>query len=62
MLLLGTISAWLRILLGIGDNGILGIWTTPVEILSAAVLSFIGVALFSVMVQKIPKAGKWIIG
>ncbi len=62
MLLLGTVSAWLRTSLGIGDNGILGIWTTPVEILSAAVLSFIGVALFSVMVQKIPKAGKWIIG
>ena len=62
MLLLGIISAWLRNILGIGAEGVLGIWTTPVQILGTAILSFIGVALFSVLVQKIPKAGKWLMG
>ena len=62
MLLLGIISAWLRSQLGLGEAGILGIWTTPVQILLTAALSFAGVALFCVLVQRIPKVGKWIIG
>lgn len=62
MLLLGVISAWLRGWLGIGEAGSLGIWTTPVQILGTALLSFCGVALFSVLVQKVPKVGKWLIG
>jgi len=62
MLLLGVVSAWLRTALGIGPDGRLGLWTTPVEILSTAVLSFLGVALFSVAVQRIPKVGKWLMG
>lgn len=35
---------------------------TPVAILVTAVVSFVLVAAFSVLVQRIPKAGKWIIG
>ena len=62
MLLLASVSAWLRTALGTGTDGILGIWTTPVEILGTAALSFAGVAVFSVLVQRIPKVGKWIIG
>jgi len=62
MLLLGVVSAWLRTALGVGPDGRLGLWTTPVEILSTAVLSFLGVALFSVAVQRIPKVGKWLMG
>ena len=62
MLLLGIISAWLRSAMGIGTEGVLGIWTTPVQIILTAVLSFTGVAVFSVLVQKIPKVGKWIMG
>lgn len=62
MLLLGVISAWLRSALGIGEAGTLGIWTTPVQILGTALLSFCGVALFCVLVQKISKVGKWLIG
>ena len=62
MLLLGAISAWLRTALGTGDDGVLGVWTTPVQIFSTALLSFVGVALFSVLVRRIPKLGKWIIG
>lgn len=62
MLLLGSVSAWIRSALGTGCEGVIGIWTTPVQILSGAMISFIGVAVFSVLVQKIPKVGKWIIG
>lgn len=62
MLLLATVSAWIRSTFGLGSEGIMGIWTTPVQILSAAVISFIGVAIFCVLVRKIPKVGKWIIG
>lgn len=63
MLLLGIVSAWLRSALGLGAEGALGaVWTTPVQILGTAVLSFIGVAVFSVLVQKIPKVGKWLMG
>ena len=62
MLLLATVSAWIRSTFGLGGEGIMGIWTTPVQILSAAVISFIGVAVFCVLVRKIPKVGKWIIG
>ena len=62
MLLLGVLSAWLRTALGTGTDGVLGVWTTPVQIFSTALLSFIGVALFCVLVRRIPKLGKWIIG
>lgn len=62
MLLLGLVSAWLRTTLGLGENGALGIWTTPVQIISTVVLSFTGVALFCVLVRKIPKVGKWMMG
>ena len=62
MFLLAVVSAWLRSALGLGTDGMLGLWTTPVQILGTALLSFIGVALFSVVVQRIPKIGKWIIG
>ena len=62
LLLLGIISAWLRSALGTGTDGILGIWTTPVQIFASSILSFVGVALFCVLVSYIPKAGKWIIG
>jgi len=62
LLLLVYVSGWIRGWLGLGEAGILGVWTTPVEILATAILSFIGVALFSVFVQKIPKVGKWLMG
>ena len=62
LLLLGVISAWLRSSLGTGTDGVLGIWTTPVQIFASSILSFIGVALFCVLASYIPKAGKWIVG
>ena len=62
LLLLSVISGWIRGSLGLGADGVLGIWTTPVQIFAIALLSFAGAALFSVLVQKIPKVGKWVIG
>lgn len=62
LLLLVYVSTWLRTSMGIGTDGIMGIWTTPVQMLGTALLTFIGVALFSILVQRIPKIGKWIIG
>lgn len=62
MLPLGLISAWLRNSLGLGAEGTLGIWTTPVQIFATAFLAFALVAIFCVLVQRIPKIGKYIIG
>lgn len=62
MLLLGLVSAWLRTALGTGADGVLGIWTTPLQIFATASLSFIGVALLCILVRRIPVVGKWIVG
>ena len=63
LLLLGLISGWLREAMGLGTEGVLGaVWTTPVQIVTAAALSYAGVALFCVLVRRIPKVGKWIAG
>lgn len=62
MLLLGIISAWLRAALGLGADGVLGVWTTPVQVFGTSLLSFVGVAVFCVLVQRIPRVGKWIVG
>ncbi len=62
MLVLGLVSGWLRGALGLGLDGRLGIWTTPVEIILTALLSFVAVAVVSVLVQRIPKVGKLIVG
>ena len=43
-------------------EGTLGIWTTPVQIFATAFLAFALVAIFCVLVQRIPKIGKYIIG
>ena len=40
----------------------LGFWTTPVAIFLSAIASFILVAVAAVLLQRIPKAGKWLIG
>lgn len=62
MLALGSFASLLRSALGIGDEGVLGFWTTPLEIVLTAVSSYVSVAVFSVLIQKIPKFGKWIMG
>ena len=63
LLLLVVISGWFRSWLGLGPDGLLGpVWTTPVEILLTALSSFILVALICVLVRRIPRVGKWIMG
>ena len=62
LLLLSVISGWIRSSLGLGAEGVLGVWTTPVQIFAIALLSFCGTALFCVLVRRIPKVGKWVVG
>ena len=62
ILILVPVSASVRGWLGSGNDGLLGIWTTPVEILLSAVTTFAAVAIVSLILQKIPKIGKYIIG
>ncbi len=54
----GAVREWL----GVGLEGRLGIWTTPVEIVVSAVLGFLASAIIAVVLQKIPKIGKYIVG
>lgn len=62
ILLLVPIGGAVRKWLGSGDEGLLGFWTTPVEIVLSAVLAFVAVSALSVLIQKIPKIGKYIMG
>lgn len=62
LLILVPICGWFRGWLGSGAEGILGFWTTPVEIVASAVCGFVLTAIASIILQKIPKIGKYIIG
>lgn len=62
MIALGFFAGVFRNALGIGTEGVLGVMTTPVEILLTAVSAYISVALFCTLFHKVPKLGKWIIG
>lgn len=62
LLILVPISTAMREWLGVGAEGVLGIWTTPVQILSAAILGFVASSLVAILLQRIPKVGKYIAG
>ena len=62
MIVLAAVSGWLRSSLGSGSEGVLGIWTTPVQIIGTATISFVTVAVANVLIQRIPKVGKFIVG
>lgn len=62
LLVLVPVSSRLREALGLGNDGVLGIWTTPVQILLTAVVTYVLVALVCILLQRIPKLGKIIIG
>ena len=62
MLVLAPFSALYRGWLGIGTEGVLGAWTTPVEVLATAVSAFVVVGLVSILLQRIPRVGKWLVG
>ena len=54
----GAIREWL----GSAETGVLGFWTTPVEILLSAVIAFALTSVASVLIQRVPKIGKSIAG
>ena len=62
MLILAPVCGYLRNLLGTGEEGMLGFWTTPVEIAASAAITFVSASLLCIIVRKIPKAGRYIIG
>lgn len=62
MLLLAFFSSLFRNLWGIGTEGFFGVMTTPLQILLTAACSYLCTAASCVAVQRIPKAGKWIVG
>ena len=62
LLVLVPISGAMREWLGVGTEGILGVWTTPVQIVLSALLGFLASAVVAVVLQKIPKVGKYIVG
>lgn len=63
MIILARVCVLVHGWLGRGEAGLLGpVWTTPVEILLITSVSFLLTAIFSTLVQHIPKAGKYIIG
>ena len=62
LLVLVPISGAVREWLGSGAEGLLGVWTTPVEIVVSGVLGFVCSAIIAVVLQKIPKVGKYIVG
>ena len=61
LLILVPVCGLFRGWLGSGAEGVLGFWTTPVEILGTAIVAFIATAAVSVAIRKIPFIGKYII-
>lgn len=62
MIILVPVSAWLRSKLGLGSDGVLGVWTTPAQIVGTAIITFILGSLVSVVVGRIPRLGKYLMG
>ena len=61
-MILVPISGFVREWLGLGMDGKLGVWTSPVQIIISAVLGFLASTAIAVVLQKIPKVGKYIVG
>ena len=59
LLVLVPVSAWFRSALGLGAEGVLGFWTTPVQIVATAAVSFISVAAGCVLARKILLQDFW---
>ena len=63
MIILAPVSAYFRELLGaLEGSQVLGFWTAPVSILLGALVTFTITGLISVLIQRIPKIGRWIMG
>lgn len=62
MLILVPVSAFFRDRLGLGPDGVLGVWTTPVQIVATAVTTFVAASCVSFCIGRIPKIGRYIVG
>lgn len=63
MFVLSAVSGFLCSRLGMGVDGVLGeVWTTPVQIVGSACLSFAIVAVCCVGLRRIPGLGKYLVG
>ena len=62
LLVLVLVCSAVREWLGSAETGVLGFWTTPVEILLSAVIAFALTSVASVLIQRVPKIGKYIAG
>ena len=62
MLILSVVAGWICGLLKRGSEGILGFWTTPVEVLGIALITFTVTVVLCILIQRIPKIGKFIAG
>lgn len=62
MFILAWASSFYCEWLGRGAAGRLGWWTTPAEILLTAVTTFCLTALACVLLQRIPRVGRWLVG
>jgi len=62
MVVLAAVSGWFRSTLGLGETGALGVWTTPVQIVGTAVCSFLCVSILALLLQRIPRVGKYLMG
>ena len=62
LLILVPICGAMREWLGVGTEGVLGVCTTPVQIVVSAVLGFAASVVVALVLHKIPKIGKFIIG
>lgn len=62
MVVLSVVISSARDMWGLGADGAFGIFTTPVQIVVSAAITFAVVGLCSVFLQRIPKIGEWIMG
>ena len=62
MFALVAFSGLFRRIFGIGTDGMLGLWTTPVEIILTAVCTFVTAAVVCTVIRRIPFIGRHIVG
>jgi surface polysaccharide O-acyltransferase-like enzyme len=62
LLILVPVCGFFRNQLGLGLEGSLGAWTTPVQIVASALCGFILTAIVSLIIRRIPKIGRLIVG
>lgn len=62
MIFLSVVSEWFRHILGLGTDGLLGVFTTPLQIILTTLVSLTITTIACILIQRIPKYGKWIIG